>query len=214
MTIRILLADDQNILRKGLRSLFETREGYEIIGEAENGVEAKTLARQLQPDIILMDITMPIMNGIEATENIMLLDASIKIIALSVHSDKRFIEKVIGAGAKGYLRKDCDFDELLYAIKTVLAGNQYISPNLGGGKGSTVTPKTVAQPPEQPLSSRERQVLVCVAQGKTTKEIADELNLSAKSIERYRQTVMEKLNLHTIADLTRYAISEGLIPED
>jgi DNA-binding NarL/FixJ family response regulator len=214
LKIRVLLADDQTILRKGIRSLFENKAGYEIVGEAVDGHEAVALAKQLLPDIIMMDITMPGLNGLEATQRIIAENPEIKVIVLSVHSDKRFIEKTVAAGAMGYLRKDCEFDELLSAISTVLSGKRYVSPFVNGGGDPVDLDTRINYSTELELSGKERQILRLIAEGKTTKEIAIQLFLSPKSIERYRQIIMEKLNLHTIAELTKYAISEGIIPLD
>jgi two-component system, NarL family, response regulator NreC len=194
--------------------LFENKAGYEIVGEAVDGHEAVTLAKQLHPDIILMDITMPGLNGLEATQRIIAENSGIKVIVLSVHSDKRFIEKAIAVGALGYLRKDCEFAELLTAISIVLSGKRYVSPFVNGGGDPVDFDMRINYSTELELSGKERQILRLIAEGKTTKEIAIQLFLSPKSIERYRQIIMEKLNLHTIAELTKYAISEGIIPLD
>jgi two-component system, NarL family, response regulator NreC len=214
MTIRVLLADDQTILRKGIRSLFGNHPGYEIVGEAVDGLEVVAMAKQLVPDIVMMDITMPGLNGLEATQRIIGENPKIKVIVLSVHSDKRFIEKAIASGASGYLRKDCEFDELLSAISAVLAGKRYISPFLSENHEPVEFDLRTNYSVELELSGKERQILRLIAEGKTTKEIASQLFLSIKSIERYRQIIMEKLNIHTIAELTKYAISEGIIPLD
>jgi two-component system, NarL family, response regulator NreC len=214
VNIRIVLVDDQTILRKGIRSLFENRKGYEIVGEAVDGNEAIALAKKLVPDIIMMDITMPGMNGFDATQRITSDIPLIKIIILSVHSDKRFIEKAIASGAMGYIRKDCEFDELLTAIHAVISGKRYIGRFPDGNQNPIDFNLQTNSSAELELSGKERQILRQIAEGKTTKEIAVELHLSTKSIERYRQIIMEKLNIHTIAELTKYAISEGIIPLD
>jgi DNA-binding NarL/FixJ family response regulator len=162
----------------------------------------------------MMDITMPGMNGLEATQRITVDMPQIKIIVLSVHSDKRFIEKAIASGALGYIRKDCEFDELLYAIQTVMSGKRYIGRFPDGNQSSVEFDLRTNNSGELELSGKERQILRLIAEGRTTKEIAAGLYLSTKSIERYRQIIMEKLNIHTIAELTKYAISEGIIPLD
>jgi DNA-binding NarL/FixJ family response regulator len=212
MKTRILLADDQTILRKGIRSLFEGRAEYEVVGEAVDGQQAIELTRSLKPDVILMDITMPGLNGIEATKRISGEMPASRVVVLSVHSDKRFIEKTIAAGAMAYLRKDCEFDELLSAIETVQTGKRYISPFVGGVGIPVLFNNTTKYFEENELTPKQKQILKLIAEGKTTKDIAEDLALSVKSIERYRQIIMDKLHLHTIAELTKYAVSDGLTP--
>lgn len=212
MTTRILLVDDQTILRRGLRSLFAVHSRFEIVGEAEDGLVAVDLAQKLKPDVVIMDITLPHLNGIEATRRIVKMSAGIRVVVLSVHSDRRFVEKAIAAGALGYLRKDCEFDELLASITIAMQGHLYISPAFGDGN-TEIQWRIVNEPPVE-LTAKEKDILRGIAQGFTTKEISDQIHLGVKSVERYRQIIMEKLDLHTIAELTRYAIAEGLLPAE
>jgi two-component system response regulator NreC len=216
MTIKILLADDHKILREGLKGLLDQEPSFQVVGEADDGSSAVRLAAELQCDVIVMDITMPDLNGIDATRMILQRNPDQKVLALSVHSDRRFIERMLDAGARGYLRKDCASRELIEAIRTVMKGETYISPAVAASArlhvtGDQVDHQKVSVLPGDELTHRERQVLQLVAEGKTTREIATRLSVSVKAIEKYRQSVMEKLDLHSIADLTRYAISEGII---
>jgi two-component system, NarL family, response regulator NreC len=212
MSISILLADDHKIIRDGLRSLLDRQPKIEVIGEADNGRQAVQLARELTPDVVVMDISMPELNGMDATRQILADSPHIKIIALSMHTDKRFIIKMLQAGASGYLLKDCAFDELARAVSTVLAGQTYLSPEI-----TTVVIKDLVQETENSdsslisqLSSREREVLQLLAEGKTTKQIAGELFISSKTVETHRTNIMKKLNIHTLADLVKLAVREGL----
>lgn len=212
MSIKVILADDHQIMRNGLRSLLEKQPGIQVIAEAADGRTTVDLAIKLKPDIIIMDVTMPDMNGIEATSRIIENTPGIKVIALSMHSDKQFIIEMLNAGASGYLLKDCAFHELINAIHAVMAKRSYLSPDiahimieeykhvLSKGKLSVFSI----------LTPRERQVLQLIAEGKTTKEIAYALKVSSKTIETYRQQIMDKLDIHTIVGLTKYAVREGL----
>ena len=214
MSKRILLVDDHKILRDGLRSLLETQFGNQVVGEAENGKTAIQLARKLKPEIIIMDISLPDISGIEASKEILKITPAVKIIALSMHADKRFVSDMLRAGASGYLLKDCAFEELQEAIETVSAGGRYISPNLTG----TVIDAYVENlrqrntPPPASLSEREQDVLVALVGGESAKEISQRLNISTKTVDTYRQRIMEKLGIHNLPDLVKYAIREGLIP--
>ncbi len=210
--IRILLADDHRILRSGLRGLLEKQAGFDVVAEAENGRDAVKKCRKLLPDIVIMDITMPDLNGVEATRQIVSETPQTKVIVLSVHSEQHFVSEVLKAGASGYLLKDCGFEEVNSAIDTVISGEAYLSPRI-----TTVvrddylqhlTRSDTASPPA--LTAREREVLQLIAEGNSTKEIAYSLNVSVKTIEAHRQRIMEKLNLRSVAELTKYAIREGL----
>ncbi len=209
---RILLVDDHKIVREGLRLILELIEGVEVVAEADNGPGALALAKQLRPDVVIMDIIIPGMNGIDTTAEIIGEVSGIKIIALSMHSDKRYVLRMLRAGAHGYLRKDCASEELEAAIQTVLSDRIYISPQLSGfdvtgavEKSELVTSLTFSL-----LSPKERRVLQLIAEGKTTKQIATQVNAAEKTVEKHRQRVMEKLDIHSIAELTKYAIREGL----
>ncbi len=217
MTIKILLADDHTILRQGLRSLLEHQKDFVVVAEAENGRSAVKLAKLHKPDVVIIDITMPELNGIEATREILAEQPDIKIIALSMHTDKRFVVNMFNAGAVGYLRKNSAADELVGAIYCVMKDQIYLGQKIAGVMVKEDIAHYVNDEGEidtSCLSSKERQVLQLVAEGKPTKLIADELNLSAKTIEKHRQHVMEKLNIHSVAELTKYAIREGLTELD
>jgi DNA-binding NarL/FixJ family response regulator len=192
--------------------LLEQHPELEVVGETEDGRETVHLAKKLAPDVIVMDIAMPDMNGIEATRQIVADRPGAKVVALSMHSDRHFVSEMLKAGATAYLLKQCAVDELITAIKTVLKGQTYLSTCISGvvvdqfvrhtsKSGSTAFSH---------LSDREREVLQLVAEGNTSKEIASQLNLSIKTVEAHRLNIMEKLNIHSVAELTKYAIREGL----
>ena len=212
MSIRILLADDHKIVRTSLGKLLEKEMDFEIIGEADNGRDTVKLATEVLPDVVIMDIGMPELNGVEATKQIIQISDKIKIIALSMHSDKMFITGMFKAGASGYLLKDCAFDELVDAIKSVVNNKIYVSKEvtgivvnelLGAISKENLTGTTN-------LSDREKEVLQLLAEGKSTKETAQALNLSIKTIESHRKNIMTKLNINTIPELTKYAVRMGL----
>jgi len=212
MKTRILIVDDHKIFREGMISMLEKKPDIEIIGEAKNGREAIKLFQELLPDIVIMDIVMPDMNGVEATRHISGNQANAKIIGLSMHEDGRFAAEMLKAGASGFLLKDCAFEELLDAIKTVRANGIYLSPKIkermlddyvGFLSKDNASLFSV-------LSAREQEVLKCLAEGKSTKVIASQLGVSAKTIEAHRQNIMGKLNISNIAELIKYAIRAGL----
>jgi two-component system response regulator NreC len=212
MSTRIIIADDHKIVRDGLRSLLEGQPEMEVIGEADTGRMAVNLTAKLSPDAVVMDIGMPDLNGIEATRQITAENPNVKVIALSMHSDKRFVAGMLKAGAEGYLLKDCAFDELIQAIQSVTLGHIYLSPKITGVvvddyrraiSGTYTSPVSL-------LAPREREVLQLLAEGKSTKEIAAHLFVSVKTIETHRHRIMDKLNIHTIPDLVKFAIREGL----
>jgi two-component system, NarL family, response regulator NreC len=212
MTARILIADDQRIMREGLRALLVGSPGMSVVAEAENGRSAVELAREIRPDVVIMDVSMPDMNGIEATRQIAAAHPEIRVIALSIHADRRFVLQMFKAGAAGYLLKDCAFEELTRAIRVVLDGQSYLSPAIAGvvvGQfiRSLLNEDSLESPP---LSAREREVLQLMAEGRSTKEIACRLKVSVKTIETHRQQIMGKLQLNSVAELTKYAIREGL----
>jgi DNA-binding NarL/FixJ family response regulator len=215
MGIRILLADDHKIVRTGLRTLLEKQEGMEVIAEARDGRMASQLAKDMMPDIIIMDIGMPDLNGIEATRRITSEVPGAKVIALSMHSDRRFVTRMLEAGASGYLLKDCAFEELAQAIQAVMSDQVYLSPDITGGVIGDYLRQLSAREGSSAslfnlLTPREREVLQPLAEGKTTKQIAALLHVSAKTIETHRSQIMEKLNIHSVAELTKYAIREGI----
>jgi DNA-binding NarL/FixJ family response regulator len=212
MSIKILLADDHAIIRQGLHALLEKEPQMEVVGEAEDGRKALCLAQELVPDIIVMDITMPNLNGIDATHEIVSKFPEVKVIALSMHSNKRFVAGMLKAGASGYILKECLFDEFVQAIRTVVDGGTYLSPRITGVVVSDYVEhlSTAVNSQLATLTDREHEVLQLLAEGKGTKQIALELHVSPKTIEANRHNIMEKLDIHSIAELTKYAIREGL----
>jgi DNA-binding NarL/FixJ family response regulator len=213
MPTRILLADDHTIIRQGLCSLLEKQTDIEVIGAVEDGQKAITLVRELVPDIVIMDITMPHLNGIEATRKIAGKPGGTKVIALSMHSSRRFVTEMLKAGASGYILKECLFDEL-EAIQTVLNDGIYLSPKITGVVVDDYVKRLSGeyQPSEPTLTEREREVLQHLAEGKSTKQIALHLHVSGKTIESNRRNIMDKLSIHNVAELTKYAVREGLTP--
>ena len=212
MSIKILIADDQKIFREGLRALIEKQPGMEVIGEVENGRKAIQLVQELLPDLIIMDIAMPDLNGIEATRQIVAKAPSVKVVALSMHSDKRFVVEMLKAGASGYLLKDCAFEELAHAIRAVRVNKTYLSTEIADimiKDYVRLFPKTELLI-SSILTPRQREVLQLLSEGKTTSQIAQDLQVSVKTVETYRQQIMDKLDIHSIAELTKYAIHEGL----
>ena len=211
--IRVMLAEDHAIVREGLRSLLERQPDMEIVCEAEDGRMAVERARELLPDVVIMDITMPNLNGIESTRQIINEFPQIKVIALSVHSKRRFVADMLRAGAAGYVLKECPLDELVQAIRAVTTGESYLSSKITGVVVEDYKKclATVDDSQLSTLTSREREVLQLVAEGKSTKQIASELHVSTKTVEAHRQKIKGKLNAHTIADLVKIAINENLI---
>ena len=212
MSTRILLAEDHAIVREGLRSLLEKQTDMEIIGETEDGRKAVELVRELMPDIVIMDISMPNLNGIDATRRITGEFPDVKVIALSIHANRRFVTDMLSAGAAGYILKECMFDELVRAIKTVVTNGSYLGSKITGVVIEDYVKRlaTTAETPLSTLTSREREVLQLVAEGKSTKQIAMALHVSTKTIEANRRQIMLKLDIHSIAELTKYAVREGL----
>lgn len=216
MSIRILLADDHKIIREGLKSLLQKQPDMEVVEEVQDGIAAVRATEKLRPNIVIMDIGMPDLNGIEATHQIVAKVAGVKVIGLSMHSNKRFVVEMLKAGASGYLLKDCAFEELVSAIRTVSTGHIYLSHRVTGvvvddyihnrsGNDSTVYGL---------LTAREREVLQLLAEGNKTKKIALLLNISTKTVEAHRKQIMKKLDLKSIAELTKFAIKEGITSLD
>jgi DNA-binding NarL/FixJ family response regulator len=211
MAIRVLLADDHQIVREGLHALLGAEEDLQIVGEAREGRSAVQLVAQLKPDVVIMDIGMPGLNGMEATRQILEAAPGVKIVALSMHSDRRFIEGMFKAGAAGYLLKDAAFEELARAVRTGDSGRPYLSPSIAAAViDGYVNPAADAGSAVDVLTPREREVLQLLAEGNSTKQIALSLGVSVKTIETYRSRLMEKLDLHSVAELTKYAVREGL----
>ncbi|HBL18677.1 MAG: DNA-binding response regulator [Elusimicrobia bacterium GWA2_69_24] len=212
MSLRLLLCDDHRIFREGLKTLIEGKSGLHVVAEAQDGPAAVERARDLAPDIVVMDISLPKLNGIETTRRILNLRRGIKVIVLSMHSDRRFVTEALKAGASGYLVKDSAFDELFAAICAVNDGKTYLSPAIAqivvDGCVGRVSPADAAA---SPLTRREQEVLQLLAEGSSTKEIALRIGVSIKTIETHRMHIMAKLDIHNVAGLTRYAIREGII---
>ncbi len=212
MSIRILIADDHQLTREGIRSLLERESDMEVLGEAEDGRTAARMARELDPDIVLMDVCMPGMNGIVATGIIRAELPRVKVLALSMLDDRRFVSHMLRAGASGYVIKDCSFKELISAIRRVMQHKTYLSPGIVDiVVQDYVTPADYSAAPESSLLTlREKEVLQMVAEGHSTAQIARRLHVSIKTVESHRQNLMGKLNTKGIAGLTKYAIREGL----
>ena len=216
MNSKILLADDHKIVRDGLCSLIQKSPGMEVVAEAADGRTAVKLARRLKPDVIIMDLNMPDLNGIDAARQIMTELPDTKIIVLSMHADKQFVLGALKAGASGYLLKDCAFEELARALQTVLKHQTYLSPDIAGTVVKDYLEQLVAADSAgvAELTPREREVLQLIAEGRSTKETAARLNVSIKTVESHRRNIMEKLNIHSTAELTKYAIRTGLTSLD
>ena len=216
MKVRILLADDHRIMREGLKALLEKHSSMEVIAEAENGIQTLEIARREKPDVIIMDIAMPDINGIEATRQLKSEMTDIKIVALSMHSDRRFVTEILKAGASAYVLKQSAFEDLEKAIKTVMVNRTFLSADiLETVVGDYVSQLTKSEyEAYRQLSNRERQVLQLIAEGNSTKEIAYKLHVSVKTIESHRQNIMAKLSIHNLAGLTKFAVREGLTSLD
>ena len=216
MNVRVLIADDHAVVRQGLRALIESRTEMKVVGEAANGRMAVRMARDYVPDVVVMDVTMPDMNGVEATRQIVRVDKGLKVIALSMHSERRVVIEMLRAGASAFVLKEHVFDDLLNAIRSALAGRRYLSPKLVGIMADDYARNAVlADPcPSWMLTAREREVLQLLAEGATMREISMKLHVSMKTIETHRKNMMLKLGTHSIAALTKVAIREGLTSLD
>lgn len=206
---RILLADDHTVVRRGFGLILASHPDMEVIGEASNGREAVELAEQLQPDVVVIDVTMPELNGIEGTRRIGEISPRSRVLALSMHRDAVYVREILKAGARGYLVKDADDDAFVDAVRAVARGDGYISPAVSDAVLADYR-KHVTNPLDL-LTSREREVLQLIAEGQTNKEIANLLSLSVYTVEAHRGKIMEKLNLHNTGDMVRFAIRNGLI---
>jgi two-component system response regulator NreC len=213
MKIRILLADNHGILRQGISSLIEKQSDMEVVGEADNGLHAVELARQLQPDVVLMDVSMPALNGIEATRQIKTELPETKVLALSVHAKREFVLDMVRAGVSGYMVKECVLDDLVRAIKVVMDNQSYLSPQIASIVLDGITKDgffDTAIGFGETLTSKEKQILQLLTEGYSAKQIASQLGLSVKTIEANRRQIMEKTDVNNLADLTKYAIRQGL----
>jgi DNA-binding NarL/FixJ family response regulator len=212
--IKIILADDHQIVRQGLRILLEAEPDMEIIAEADNGRKVLKLVQELLPDVIIMDLSMPELNGIEATRQILSEAPAVKVIALSMHSDSLFVLNTLKSGASGYLLKDCALEELVKAIRAVVDHRTYLSPGVSDIviRDFMTSSQTTNVSAFSVLSLREREVLLLMAEGRSTNQIAEGLCVSVKTVEAHRKQIMTKLGIHSVAELTKYAIRHGLTP--
>lgn len=212
--IRIVIADDHRTLREGLRSLMNSQPDLEVVGEASDGREAIQLAQQLSPDVLLMDISMPGMNGLEATKKVKAQCPNIRVLTLTRHSDDGFLKQLLAAGASGYALKLSSGDDLMRAVRTVSAGGTYIDPAIAEKLVSSQVRSVKAGPaPRVDLSEREEEVLHLIAWGYSNKEIASRLNLSVKTVEAHKANAMQKLNMTGRVDIVRYAVLRGWLQD-
>ena len=212
MSIKILLADDHKIVSDCLKPLINKQSDMMVVGEAENGRMVVALAQKLNPNVVIMDISMPDLNGIEATRQIIAKCPGVRIITLSMNSDRRYVTGMLNAGASGYLTKSCSFEELIRAVRAVAANKTYLSPDISDIviKESLSRSSTDKSSVSSILTMRECEVLQLLAEGKTVKQIAAKLCLGMKTIYTHREQIMKKLNIHSTADLTKYALREGM----
>jgi two-component system response regulator NreC len=209
--IKVLLAEDHIIVRKGLRSLLDREADIEVVGEADNGQQAVEKAQLTQPDIVLMDITMPVLNGLEATRQIKELRLPIKVVVLTVHATPEYAYQILRAGGSAYVLKQAAVSELIGAIRAVYQGGSFLSPSISRhavdeyGRQATTTEDRYDK-----LTAREREVLQMIAEGRTNREIAVIMHVTVKTVEAHRASLMNKLDLHSIADLTKYALRKGI----
>ena len=210
--IKVLIADDHKIVREGLRALLDGETDMSVCGEAEDGRTAVETARKLRPGVVLMDVVMPDLDGVQATRQIVAACSGTKVIALSMHADRRFVEGMLEEGAKGYLLKECPFEELARAIRTVTAGKTYLSPGIAGVvvEDCVRCASRTRSPGKPTLTPREHEVLQLLAEGKTTNQVACCLSVSAKTVRTHRQHIVDKLSIRGLAGLTKYAIRQGM----
>jgi DNA-binding NarL/FixJ family response regulator len=207
--IHILLVDDHAVVRQGFKMILAAQPDMEIVGEAGNGREALDLAGQLQPDVIVMDVAMPELNGIEATRRVADVSPRSRVLALSMHKDSVYVREILRAGARGYLLKDSISSDLLAAVRAIARGEGYLSPGVSDAVLNDY--RQHVTDPIDLLTSREREVLQMIAEGKTNKEIATVLSLSVYTVDAHRGHIMEKLNVHSVTDLVRFAVRAGLV---
>jgi two-component system response regulator NreC len=211
--IRLLLVDDHQIVRAGLRMLFQAEADMEIVGEVSSGDEAIQAVHDLKPDVVLMDVVMPGMSGMEATRRIKETSPEVAVLALTMHEDEQYFFEMLNAGASGYVPKRAAPDDLVSAIRVASQGNVFLYPTMAKLLVKDFLQRSEAgtAPPSEELTAREREVLTCIAEGMTNREIAETLVISAKTVDRHRENIMRKLNLHNRVELVKYAIEKGLI---
>lgn len=215
MKIKVLIVDDHQLFREGIVTLLFSAENIEVIAQAEDGLDAIEKAKHFKPDVVLLDITMPRMNGIEATKKLKALIPEIKIISLSMHSEKEYVKGVLDAGADGYLLKNCTYRQLTEAIQSVYDGKKYLSEDITGLVISGYLSSSNSEASEyEKLSGREKEIFLLFAEGKSTREIAELLFISVKTVNTHKQNMLEKLELKSNADLIKYALKNGLIHFD
>ena len=217
MNVRLVLADDHAMMREGLKSLIGNESDLAVVGEAANGKETVELARKVGAHVVVMDVAMPDLNGIEATRKLLKANPSIKVVALSGHANREFVREMLKAGASAYVLKSRAYEELVRAIREVMKGKKYLSPDIARGvvdEYVEISSSMSANPAFLVLTDREREALQLIAEGRSTKEVADALSVSVKTVETHRRNIMEKLNLRSVAELTKYAIREGLTSVD
>ena len=213
MNVRILLADDHAMMREGLKALIAKKADFEVVGEAENGKQTVELARKVGCHVVVMDVAMPDLNGIEATRKLVKANPNIKVVALSGHSNREFVREMLKAGASAYVLKSRAYEDLVRAIQEVMNGKKYLSPDIARGvvdEYVEISASLSKNPAFVVLTDRERESLQLIAEGKITKEVASALDISVKTVETHRRNIMEKLNLQSVAELTKYAIREGI----
>lgn len=213
--IKVLLAEDHTIVRKGLRSLLDNETEIQVVGEAEDGQQAIQKTVQMRPDVVVMDITMPVLNGLEATRQIKKLYPQVKVVVLTVHSTEEHIFQILRAGASGYVVKQGAVNELIQAIQTAYRGETFLSPSISRQTVDEYGRQAEAMEDKyDKLTGREREVLQMIAEGRTNREIAGRLHITVKTVEAHRAHLMDKLGLRSIAELTRYALRKGMIGQD
>jgi DNA-binding NarL/FixJ family response regulator len=211
-TVRVLLADDHTLVRAGLRKLLESIAGMEVVGEAGDGLQLLEMVEKLQPQVVLMDIAMPRLNGLEATSRLVKAWPSIRVLILSMHQNAEYVRQALRQGAVAYLLKDAAPLELELALRAVLRGETYLSPAVSKGVVSDYVHRLRSEEqPVDPLTPRQREVLQLIAEGQSTKEIARRLDLSVKTVETHRTQLMKQLDIHEVAGLVRYAVRAGLV---
>jgi len=206
----VLIADDHGLMREGLAALLQRSPQFRVVGMAANGREAVALACETMPDVAILDVSMPDLNGIEAARAIVHACATTRVLALSMHEDRQFVSRMIEAGARGYLLKECICDELVRAIEAVMGGQLYFSAKFTGALLDAISGVAMPARNELPLTSRERETLQLVAEGSSSKIIARKLGISLKTVETYRKRIMDKLGVHSVAELTKIAVRQGL----